>query len=301
MKSKLQAIASALAAMCVLCALFLNAASPDAAPGPGSETERGAAAVRYLPVYSSLNGATVKGSFEIDTSHGGEGYVAASAKSAENVKIKIISPDGAQRFYNVPNTGLVSYYPLSDGNGRYVIQLMEQIGTEPGGDAYRRVCEEVCDATLFDEFQPFLRPSTYVWFSGYSACVNAAAQLCAGESDDDRKIERIRDYVCAQLRYDAALAETEDQSYIRDPDLILARGTGICLDYAALTAAMLRSQGIPAKVVYGGVDRAEGYHAWNMVYSSSRGWFRVDATFADNGVEEAYISDDSHYTELGFY
>ena len=292
---------SILSAVSVLFSLYVASAKPDALSPAGKEGDRAAAALRYMPVYTYLEKAAANGSFEIDAAHGGEGYVAVTARSGQRVKLRIISPRGTEIVYNVPNTGEPAFYPLSDGSGSYLIHLLEQVPDAPGENSYTRVLEESCDAALFDEFQPFLRPSSYVWFTGYSSCVNAAAALCAGESDDDRKIELITAYVAEALRYDEALAEREDLSFIRDPDQILARGTGLCLDYAVLTAAMLRSQGIPTKVVYGRMDGAESVHAWNMAYSSSRGWARLDVTSADSGVAESFIADDSHYADAGWY
>ena len=204
-----------------------------------------------------------------------------------------------ERIYNVPNSGDVAYYPLSDGNGRYAVQILRQSADR---QLYEQVLEDSCEATAPDEFQPYMRPSTYVWFTGHSSCVNAAARLCAGESNDNAKARLVVQYVCTALDYDEKLADEQDQSFIRDPDAILARRTGTCLDYAVLTAAMLRSQGIPTMVVYGEARHASGgYHAWNMVYTSSRGWFRLDTTFTDQGASDSLIADDSNYTTIGRY
>ena len=221
--SKRNAIISGLVALCVLCILYLDSTEPLAVFGGGSGRERSAAAVRYLPVYSYLQIPETNDSFAIDAAHGGEGYVAVTAKSEEEVRIKIISAAGAERVYLVPRTGEVAYYPLSDGSGHYAIQLMKKVKDSTNAELYERVMDGVCDAQLFDELQPFLRPSTYVWFTGYSDCVNAAAKLCTGESNDDRKIELIKNYVAGALDYDETLAENGDQTYIRDPDEILSR------------------------------------------------------------------------------
>ncbi len=295
------AIVSSLAALCVLLTLLFNAVASDSALRLDRQKERAASAVRYLPVYSYLGTAEQNDSFLMDTTHGGEGYIAVTAKSEEPVKIKLIAPGGSERVYNVPNTGLVAYYPLSDGSGTYAIQLLKKADASAGENMYVQVLQGSCAASLFDEFQPFLRPSTYVWFTGYSDCVAAAAKICAGVSSDDRKIEKIKEFICDSLSYDESLAESEDQSFIRDPDAILARKTGTCLDYAVLAAAMLRSQGIPTKVVYGAMNGVEGPHAWNMVYTSSRGWFRMDLSSQDSGILESYITDERNFTDAGWY
>ena len=286
--------------LCVLLTLLLRAA--DTTVELSSRSEKGAAAVRFLPVYSYLGTSETDESFLMDTTHGGEGYFAVTAKSERQIKVKLVSPNGTESVYNVPNNGLVAYYPLSAGNGTYSIQILRKIEDDTHENLYERVLSGSCEALLFDEFQPFLRPSTYVWFTGYSSCVNSAARLCSGESSDDSKIELIKSFICETMNYDESLAAREDQGFIRDPDAILARGSGTCLDYAVLAAAMLRSQGIPAKVVYGHVNgMTDELHAWNMVYSSSRGWFRIDLAFADDGALEGYISDDANYEDTGWY
>lgn len=295
------AIVGGLVALCVLLALYLNTASSESALGLFLPRERAVSAMRYLPVYSYLGTAETNEVFLMDTTHGAEGYVAVTAKSEEPVKIRLIAPGGLERVYNVPHTGLVSYYPLSDGRGTYGIQLLKKADASEGENMYVQVLQGSCEAMLFDEFQPFLRPSSYVWFTGYSDCVAEAARICSGQSSDDRKIERIKDYICDNLSYDELLAESDDQSFIRDPDAILSRKSGTCLDYSVLAAAMLRSQGIPTKVVYGEMNGAQGLHAWNMVYTSSRGWFRLDLSSQDNGIAESYVADERNYTDSGWY
>ena len=298
MNSKRSAILSGLITLCVLFALFI-------AGKPAEQTasrDRSVSAIRYFPVYSYLNKAETDNSFAIDTTHGAEGYVALIARCAAPVKVKLVAPGGAERIYNVPNSGEVAYYPLSDGNGRYAVQILRKAEKSENSELYEHVAEDSCEAAAPDEFQPYMRPSTYVWFTGSSSCVKAAAKLCAGQSNDDDKAKLIVQYVCTALDYDESLSEKEDQSFIRDPDAILNRRSGTCLDYAVLTAAMLRSQGIPAQVVYGDANRTSGgSHAWNMVYTSARGWFRLDTTFTDQGAADSFIADDANYSAIGWY
>lgn len=53
------------------------------------------------------------------------------------------------------------------------------------------------------------------------------------------------------LTYDKKKAQTVQSGYLPNVDQVLASKTGICFDYAALMTAMLRSQGIPTKLVVG--------------------------------------------------
>jgi hypothetical protein len=55
---------------------------------------------------------------------------------------------------------------------------------------------------------------------------------------------------------------------------------GICYDFASLFAGMLRSIGIPAKLVKGYADNIDGYHAWNEVYiKETDEWITIDTSF----------------------
>ena len=90
---------------------------------------------------------------------------------------------------------------------------------------------------------------------------------------------------------------------------------GICFDYAALMTGMLRSLGIPCKMIFGYAGKA--YHAWISVWSEDTGWVdgviffdgttwqRLDPTFASsaNQSEEImkYIGNGSNYKEKYFY
>jgi transglutaminase/protease-like cytokinesis protein 3 len=90
-------------------------------------------------------------------------------------------------------------------------------------------------------------------------------------------------------------------------------GKGICFDYASLAASMLRSQGIPTKIIFGYVAPDNLYHAWNMFYTEESGWVtvsfevsedtwaRIDLTFSAGGASDQFIGDGSHYTDVYSY
>ena len=92
-------------------------------------------------------------------------------------------------------------------------------------------------------------------------------------------------------------------------DATLESKKGICFDYAALTAAMLRSRDIPCKLQIGYSGTVK--HAWVSVYIRSKGWVdkavefsgdswsRMDPTFDSNSDDEEtiqqYIGNDDNY------
>ncbi|MGN7382731.1 transglutaminase-like domain-containing protein [Paenibacillus sp. SAFN-117] len=59
----------------------------------------------------------------------------------------------------------------------------------------------------------------------------------------------------------------------------------MCYGYSSLFAAMLRSVGIPAKLVMGHSQYVTEYHAWNEVYLNNE-WVTIDTTI-DSGKSNA--------------
>ena len=80
-----------------------------------------------------------------------------------------------------------------------------------------------------------------------------------------------------------------------------------------MAAAMLRSQGIPTKMIWGHVSPDGLYHAWNMFYTEETGWVtvefevkkdswnRLDLTFSANGADNTFIGDGSNYVDEKFF
>ena len=83
----------------------------------------------------------------------------------------------------------------------------------------------------------------------------------------------------AAILYDFVRATTVQTGYLPVVDEVLSQGKGICFDYAALTACMLRTQGIPTRLEIGYADTV--YHAWNTVLIDGQ-WLRVDTTAEAN-------------------
>jgi len=248
----------------------------------------------------------------IDFSNAQDGYIMAKYTEATDMKIKLLLtiPEGIQYTYSIQPNGQFDVFPLSGGNGVYEIGVFKQVE----GTRYSMVLSATIDVVLTDEFAPFLRPNQYVNFNKNSAAVRKAAELTAGITDFMDKVTAIYHYIITHIDYDTHLAETVQSGYIPDLDEVLARGEGICFDYAALMAAMLRSQRIPTKLVIG--YTGDVYHAWISVYSEEDGWLDnvihfngrtwelVDPTFAANGSSRSaaqYIGDGANYTAQFFH
>lgn len=250
----------------------------------------------------------------IDYSHTEDGYVMVQYLAATSVRLKVQ--------ISGPNTPKLTYtynltpqkwevFPLSDGNGSYKITVYENVS----GNKYASVLSLSCDVTLTDEFAPYLRPNQYVDYGAAPNTVAKGAALCKDLSEPLEKVAAVYDYVVTNLSYDKQLAATVKSGYLPVLDSVLEKQTGICFDYAALMTGMLRSQGVPCKLVVGYAGTA--YHAWISVWSEDEGWIdgaiwfdgnvwhRMDPTFASSGKQSktimSYIGDGKNYTAKYFY
>ncbi len=236
------------------------------------------------------------------------GYVAVSATSDTRLKFQVIK-DEVTYNYDLRPDGTPGIFPLQGGNGNYRFRVMENVVDKKYAELYAYSC----DVRMLDEYQPFLRPSTYVSFSPDSACVKKAAELAAAAADELGIVSAVYNYVCGSITYDREKAASVKSGYLPVPDETMSTGKGICFDYAALTAAMLRSQGIPTKMIFGYVAPQDLYHAWNMFYTPQSGWVtvsfevrgdnwnRMDLTFSANGADATFIGDGSNYSDVYFY
>ncbi|MCI8391700.1 MAG: transglutaminase domain-containing protein [Roseburia sp.] len=244
---------------------------------------------------------------KIDLSGISDGYVAVRADSEVRLKFQVIKGDGSYD-YDL-TSGEPSVFPIQSGDGSYTFRVLESVAEGKYAVLYTTDAE----VTLKSEFEPFLRPSDYVNYRMDSACVKKAAELAAGEEDVPGVVAAVYDYICSSVTYDREKAATVKSGYLPDPDETLASGKGICFDYAALAAAMLRSQGIPVKMIFGYVSPDDLYHAWNMFYTEETGWVtvdyqvsgdswnRLDLTFAANGKDSEFIGDGGNYADLYCY
>ena len=248
----------------------------------------------------------------LDYSNTAEGYVMVSySGSNSKVKVLVTGPSGTTYQYLLRLDGKYDVLPLSDGSGTYKVGVYENIS----GTSYSTAFSHSFDVTLKDEFAPFLRSNKFVSFTADSSVVSKAAELTKNDKAVLEKIKSVYTYVINNISYDYDLAKTVKSGYFPDVDAVLASGKGICFDYAAVMTAMLRSQGIPTKLVVGYAGSV--YHAWISTYSEESGWMEasiyfdgkswklMDPTFASNANSSAeimaYIGNGANYSTKYLY
>ena len=248
---------------------------------------------------------------QIDYSHAESGYVMVryTAETDKRLKVQLKGPT-TKYTYNI-TAGEWAVFPFSDGNGEYQVSVFQNVE----GNKYASVLALTTTVELENEFAPFLHSNQYVDYDAAPLTAAKAQELIADKEEAIGKVEAVYDYVVANISYDRELAATVKSGYLPVLDEVLEKKTGICFDYAALMTGMLRSQGIPCKLVVGYAGQA--YHAWISVWSEETGWVdgviffdgaswqRMDPTFASSGKGSAdimaYIGDGANYSAKYFY
>lgn len=216
-----------------------------------------------------------KGGTSIDASNSAEGYIMVKhTGSSKRLKLQI-KKDGKTYSYDLNNKGNYEVFPLTMGSGSYSVMVAENIA----GTKYSVLYNTTISVKLKDALTTYLYPSQYVWFTASSKAVKKSYELCAGKNTELEMVQAVYSYIIQNIKYDKKKAATVTSGYLPDADETLSSGKGICFDYAALLAVMLRAQGIPTKLVKGKVAPNDISHAWNMVYVKEKGWIKVGFTF----------------------
>lgn len=248
----------------------------------------------------------------IDYSNTKDGYVMVNFTTTTKTRLKVIIQGPTTKYtYDLPAKEWTTF-PLSDGNGTYTVGVYEQ---NTKNTKYATVLSLKISVQLTDEFAPFLRPNQYVDYEDAVDTIAMAEKLVGKEKDPMKKVQKIYDYVVKNFKYDTKKASTVASTYLPELDKVLKAKKGICFDYAALMTGMLRSQGVPCKLVVGYAGSV--YHAWINVWSEKSGWVnsaiyfngtswqRMDPTFASTGKSSKsimkYIGDGSNYDAQRLY
>lgn len=245
----------------------------------------------------------------MDASHADSGYLMIKY-TGDNPRIKVQVTRNTVYTYDLNFRDRYEVYPFTEGDGRYSVKVFENIS----GNQYSQLMSQTIFVSLSNEFQPFLVPNQYVNFSSDSMAVTLANQLSVGKNQLDT-VSAVYQYVTSNITYDYAKAQSVRGGYLPDIDETLENRKGICFDYAALMAAMLRSQNIPTKLVIG--YAGDAYHAWVSIFLKERGWIDnlvwfdgehwsyMDPTFISTGKNSEnvrrFVGNSSNYVEKYSY
>lgn len=244
----------------------------------------------------------------IDYSNMQDGYVMAKFKNKLGPTLKCVVTTGKQKLNDgYKYTLKVNKYqaiPLTEGNNTYHLYMMYEVKGRYAVEMTLSI-----SVTLADQFGPYLRPNQFVNYNKNTKVVKKAASLTKNCKNDLAKVKKVYNYVIKNFKYDKKKAKTVQGGYTPNLNTVYKKKKGICFDYAAVMTAMLRSQGVPTKLIVGYTGNA--YHAWINVYSKKKGkiskmiyfngkkWKLMDPTFASTSKSSKtimkYIGNGRNY------
>ncbi len=212
-----------------------------------------------------------------DTGETAKGVLHVTYKGAADKRIKVMIEKEERKYtYDLRRSVKKESFPLQLGSGTYKVKILENTS----GNNYRTVAAETIEVKLQDEQGVFLNSVQNIDWTQDMESVKKAAALTKDTKALEEKAKILYTHMVGGYAYDYNKLATLPSTYLPVIDATFRDKKGICYDFSSLYAAMLRSQGIPSKLVKGYTPNAEGYHAWNEVYdASAKGWIIIDTTY----------------------
>ena len=240
-------------------------------------------AISMIIMLTSLFSYAAEASVLISAAYSNTGVVGVLYNKPTDKRMRLlVEKDGTRYTYNVYTSEKLEQFPLQMGNGEYVVRLMENVE----GNKYKEVMKNTIKVEIKDETEVFLNSIQEIKWDNKKKSIEKAKELTEGLTKDEDKVKAIYDYITSNIKYDYAKISKLTADYLPEIDSTLEGGQGICYDYSSLFAAMLRSVGVPAKMVKGYTTNVKEYHAWNEVYVNGK-WSIIDTT-----VDAAYVQQN---------
>ncbi len=167
-------------------------------------------------------------------------------------------------------------------------------------------------------FEAYKNPENYLYperdIQSDDVEIKALAQsITSGITNDYDKVKAIHKWVSENVYYDFDALRTGDYSNM-DAKGVLMYKKGVCEGYSNLTAALLRSIGIPCRVQTGyalgisttgdwdnvSINTTQSNHAWNEAYAEGR-WLILDTTWDSNNEYEAGVYNQGAFTTNNYF
>ncbi|QGU95831.1 transglutaminase domain-containing protein [Clostridium bovifaecis] len=262
------------------------------------------AIIIYLTVsFQSVFAFQTNEGINIDKGNINKGIVGVKYGNGDNIKSKlIIEKDDAKYIYDIKADERVNSFPLQLVNGEYKVSLFKNIE----GNRYKKVLMDSIIIKLEDNKEVFLNSIQIIEWNDSSEAVKKAKELTEGTKNNEEKVQAIYKFIINNFNYDYEKLNKLKYDYLPNIDKTLEEGKGICYDFSSLFAAMLRSLGIPAKLVKGYTQNAKGYHVWNEVYIEDLNEFIIIDTTYDlqmkkKAREVSMIKDNKLYDKIYEY
>ncbi|MCY6483351.1 transglutaminase-like domain-containing protein [Clostridium aestuarii] len=231
-----------------------------------------------------------------------KGLISVNYSPDTDIKAKLlIEKDNAKYFYDLKNDKNESF-PLQLGSGEYNIKILKQ----KDGQKYTVAEKQSINADIDNKREVYLNAIQTINWNKEMEPIKKAKELTNKAVNDREKVEAVYDYIVKNIKYDYDKINKISNDYVPNINDTFKTSKGICYDYSSLLASMLRSVGVPTKLVKGYKNDIDTYHAWNEVYlKDSDTWVTIDTTYdaylLSENKEYSMIKDASQYSKVKEY
>ena len=259
----------------VLCILFVLLAAVSLA---ASVTASPASEAKW-PAEPNIPRLWYSGKLQADFSNASEGYFHARLNAPNKHRMKLrVSKGGTTLTYDLNGSGDFEIFPFQLGSGFYDVSLYENVS----GKKYAQAGNLALNVNLASDDISFYYPNQYVDYTLLSESVIQAEKLGEGLNDLE-KFNAMCSYMKTNFLYDYVKAVTIKAGQLPDIDGSFKKKMGVCQDLSAILCSMLRTQGLPARLIIGYADKQ--YHAWTVTYIGGKEYF-FDPTAAIGGISK---------------
>lgn len=231
------------------------------------------------PAEPNLSVLWYSGKLQADMSNASEGYFLARLNAASKHKMKLrVTKGGTTLTYDLNGAGEFEVFPFQLGSGYYDVSLYENVS----GKKYAQAGQLALQVSLNREDASFYYPNQYVSYTQLSESVKQAEALAAGLGDME-KFSVLCDFMTKNFLYDYVKAVTIKAGQLPEIDSSWTKKMGVCQDLSAILCSMLRTQGLPARLIIGYADKQ--YHAWTVTTINGKDYF-FDPTAAIGGISK---------------
>lgn len=212
--------------------------------------------------------------------------------------MRIMVEKGSEKYYYSLNNEKENI-PVQLGNGSYTVKILKNTS----GNSYK-VVDKSTLSIKNNSLDVYLSSSQPVYWEGKEKVLGLANTLTKGLITDTEKVISVYNYIIKNVKYDYNKINVVSTDYVPDLEKIIAENNGLCYDYAALFAGILRSQGIHTKLVKGYKNDMKAYHAWNEVLIEGK-WVTIDTTYdaalANSTTKTSMIKSANEYNKVREY
>ena len=237
----------------------------------------------------------------INTDNASHGIITVKSTTelTKRVKVRIIKGNEIST-YDLTSSNEEVPFALVFGDGNYQVKLYENVS----GSQYRELSDKKSfKVTLENENEVYLQSPNEVNWNENQSYIKLAKELTVNAQTDEEKVEILYNYLVNNFTYDYTKIYRIPGNYKPDLETLFSEKTGICYDYSAIFAGMLRSLNIPTKLVKGyAVADQSTYHAWNQVLVNGE-WKTVDTTndayrIQNNIKVDMYKADSAYLVDV---